>query len=61
MIKESRYGVILQAAQVEDPTIAGEMNDEEREAYEENIKWFREMREKGIPLTDVDIPYSYED
>ena len=63
MIKESRYIVILQAAQVEDPSVAGEMNAEERESYDNNVKWFKEMRAKGIDVDhmDIDIPFSYDD
>lgn len=65
MIRESRYTAILQAAQFKDPSICeGFRNKEEEEAYNENVKWFDELREQyGDDLSgiEIDIPYSYED
>lgn len=65
MIRESRYTAILQAAQYKDPSICGGFkNAEEEEAYNENVKWFDELREQyGGDLSgiEIDIPYSYED
>lgn len=65
MIRESRYTAILQAAQYKDPSICeGFRNAEEEEAYNENVKWFDELREQyGGDLSgiEIDIPYSYED
>ena len=65
MIRESRYTAILQAAQFKDPSICeGFKNEEEKEAYEANVKWFDELRkEYGDDLSgiEIDIPYSYDD
>lgn len=65
MIRESRYIAILQAAQCEDPDMCGGFdNDEEKQEYEDLLKWFEERRaELGDAFDDmeIDIPYSYED
>ena len=58
MIKESRCVVLLQAAQKNDPDIAGEMTEEERKQYEAFLKGWEYIRENFGPNVHVDIPYS---
>ena len=65
MISERRMCVLVQAAQFEDISLCeGFRNEEEREFYEGNVKWFNELREQNggtLEGLDIDIPYSFDD
>lgn len=65
MIRESRSLAILQAAQCGDPDLCdGFDNDEEKQEYEDYLKWFEELRAQygdDLQGIEIDIPYSYED
>lgn len=65
MIRERRMIGLLQAAQANDPSLAGEMTKEEKEYYDHFVEWLNELRASMTPeqfaKLDIDIPYSYED
>ena len=62
LMEEHKLIPLMQAAQYKDPTIFGEMDEEERACYDHYVEWFDELRKQNggtLKGLDIDIPYSY--
>lgn len=64
MLKESQRSALLGAAIAGDPSVYGDMNDEELKEYNDYVAWIDKMRAQFGDKFDemsIDIPYSLED